>query len=285
MGNEEEELQVITDEVDFEPRVTIVIPACSGAKVVSRTLNRVAAYLDHVEWPSEVIVVDDANGDDTLEVVGRWRDRFDSLVIVRHQRRRGAGAAARAGFLFAKGHYVILAESGFAARVEEVEVLISRLIAGADVAIASRKLDEQREGRRPLTGKLLTETAFAVASRLVLPTGVNDMFSGLLGFRQRAARLIATRSKITHAAYLVEWMALAQYLGHHVIECPVRLVQPAGGRPLRGLLHLAKLGDLLSIRRRLAGFEYSRPQATQELMQETSFVRLDRDELIGTGNR
>jgi len=276
-------LEVVGEVEDFKPRASIVIPACNGALPVSRTLNRVAAYLDHVGWTSEVIVVIDGSQDDTLEMVGRWKDRFDSLVIVKHERRRGPGAAVRSGLLLTKGRYVIVAESGFAARVEGVDALISSLAAGADVAIASRRLDVRAGDRPEPSGRGLAETAFSMASEFLVPTGVKDMFSGLMAFRQRAGRLIAARSKISHATYAVEWMALAQYLELQVIECPVQLARPGGARWLRMLANFSRLGDLWSIRRRLAGFDYSRPQKAADLMHQTSFVRLDREQLLGAG--
>jgi dolichyl-phosphate beta-glucosyltransferase len=283
MKDAAEESEIVGEGRDSLPRVSIVIPACGGTQPVSRTLNRVAAHLDRVRWTSEVIVVVDGSQEDTLEMVGRWEDRFDSLVIVKHERRRGPGAAARSGLLLTKGRYVILAEAGFAARFEGVDALISSLSAGADVAIASRGLEEPTQERPGGSGRGLAETAFCMASEFLVPTGVKDMFSGLMAFRQRAGRLIAARSKISHAAYAVEWMALAQYLELHVIECPVELARPGGARGLRMLVNFSKLGDLWSVRRRLAGLEYSRPQKAADLMHQTSFVRLDREQLLGAG--
>jgi glycosyltransferase involved in cell wall biosynthesis len=266
-----------------QPRLSIVVPVCGGSRPLARTLHRIAAYLAPLPYPAEVIVVDDGNTDDTQQVVEALKERFRSLVIVTHKRRRGPGATARSGVLLAKGNFVVLAETGFAAEASELDVLINSLASGADVAIASRKLDA-RGSNGPDTSPTarLAETAFTLASRLILPTGVRDLFSGLIAFRHRAVHLIASRSKVTHGAYVVEWMALAQYLGQQVIECPVRLARSAGGRPQRGLLELARLGDLWSIRRRLSGFEYSRPQAAVDLMHGTSFVRIDR-ELAGVG--
>jgi glycosyltransferase involved in cell wall biosynthesis len=279
-----------TNSIDVEPngnaqpRLSIVVPVCGGSRPLARTLQRIASYLAPLPDAAEVIVVDDGNTDDTQQVVESLKERFKSLVIVTHKRRRGPGAAARSGVLIAKGHFVVLAETGFAAEASELDVLISSLASGADVAIASRKLDPRASDKHD-TGAAarLAETAFTLASRLILPTGVRDLFSGLIAFRHRAVHLIASRSKVTHGAYVVEWMALAQYLGQQVIECPVRLARSAGGRPQRGLLELARIGDLWSIRRRLSGFEYSRPQAAVDLMHETSFVRIARECWAGVG--
>jgi hypothetical protein len=49
------------------------------------------------------------------------------------------------------------------------------------------------------------------------------------------------------------------------------------------LANLSRLGDLWSVRRRLAGLDYSRPQKAADLMHQTSFVRLDREQLMGAG--
>ena len=75
-------------------------------------------------------------------------------------------------------------------------------------------------------------------------------------------------------------MALADYLGIQVAECPVREEHTISSVRRRRRPSLVTLRDLLSIRRGLRGYDYERPQPPGMLLQETSFVPIDRSAVL-----
>lgn len=89
---------------------------------------------------------------------------------------------------------------------------------------------------------------------------------------------------MSSAAFGVEWLALAQFLGFQVIECPLRWERGAllGSRGKTRRPKLSLLRELWQTRKRLGGAEYEDAVSAQELLHETSFHQLDRDVLVGT---
>jgi glycosyltransferase involved in cell wall biosynthesis len=88
------------------PRVSVVIPTFDRAEVLGRALrSALAQSFDDVE----VIVVDDASGDDTRQRVAELRAPGVRCVV--HARRRGGGAARNTGIAEARGALVAFLDS------------------------------------------------------------------------------------------------------------------------------------------------------------------------------
>lgn len=88
------------------PLLSVVIPTWNRSHIVCEAIE--SAFN---QWPGqvEVIVVDDASTDDTVEAVGR---NFGSRVrLLSMPRRRGAGAARNAGLQVASGELIAFLDS------------------------------------------------------------------------------------------------------------------------------------------------------------------------------
>ena len=83
------------------PTISVIIPTCDRAHLLSRALNSVFAqsYGDY-----EIIAVDDHSADDTLEVIKRFSD--SRLKCVPRKERGGGAVARNSGLAVAKGKYI-----------------------------------------------------------------------------------------------------------------------------------------------------------------------------------
>lgn len=74
--------------------VIVVVPAFEEELHVGRVLRTMPAFVDRI------IVVDDASGDGTSAVVRRYAAEVarEKVVLLRHERRRGVGAALKTGY-------------------------------------------------------------------------------------------------------------------------------------------------------------------------------------------
>lgn len=261
----------------FEFDVSIVLPFRKAERTIGGTLEHIAIWAGRSPWRTEVVAVDDGSADATEAAAARWRSYFDGYQLVLHEVKRGMGAAARSGVLAARGRYVIVADPRVGLPIENAKLLIDNLAAGCDVAAVSRRaVDKQAPGERSFLERA-AETTFMAFSQLVVRTGVRDSLCGLTGYRRRAARRIAERSRVQGAAFAIEWLALAEWFGFHVQECPARWVRPgARATTLSPVNAPGILRDLWRTRRRLAADMYSGPVPAKELLHETSFVKLDR---------
>ncbi|MDQ6750089.1 MAG: glycosyltransferase family 2 protein [Actinomycetota bacterium] len=95
-----------------QPLASIIVPNHNGAPVLDRCLRQLRAQ-DHDAF--EIIVVDDASGDESVRVAERHLDG-ERLTIVRSERNRGLGAARNLGLRHARGRHIAYIDvDGFAA--------------------------------------------------------------------------------------------------------------------------------------------------------------------------
>ena len=83
------------------PQVSVIIPVFNGEATIARALDSVAAqtFKDF-----EIIVVDDASTDRSVDVVSRYGS--DRVKLITHPQNRGAAAARNTGIAAARGHWL-----------------------------------------------------------------------------------------------------------------------------------------------------------------------------------
>jgi glycosyltransferase involved in cell wall biosynthesis len=265
--------------------LSVVVATSDDAERIGTTLKRIAAFLKRSKLTAEVLIADDGSRDGIEKIVAPWGEHFDCLRLVRSDVRKGVGAAARSGLLVAEGKQVLLAEVGLAAPIEDAGVLLESLAAGADVALASRKLDGASVRSPRPAGRRAAEAVFGMAARMMVPLSPRDLFCGLVAFQRGAARRIAERARLERATFCVEWIALAERMGLQVIECPVRFSHNSASKDSLSWTDFVRLDDLWKVRSLVNNARTPMPQPPAKLLEETSFVRLDPKALLtGKGN-
>ena len=90
------------------PRLSVIIPHFNEEKTLRGLVERVMT----VPLSKEVILVDDASTDHTAQIIRlELAKRYPQLVLIRHERNRGKGAAIRTGLAHAKGELVIIQDA------------------------------------------------------------------------------------------------------------------------------------------------------------------------------
>lgn len=120
--------------------VSIVVPAYNEADGVSQTLKSLLPTVEtlRLQYPVEVIFVDDGSRDNTRQLLEASTADDDSLRVVSHSTNRGLGAAIRTGFEHAAGDIVVTTDFDGTYRFETIPALIALLqSSGADVVTAS----------------------------------------------------------------------------------------------------------------------------------------------------
>lgn len=115
--------------------VSVVIPCYRCAKTIRRA---VASAAEQTLRPLEVILVDDASGDDTLgELRAIAREHGDDWVrVIALERNVGAGEARNAGWDAARGEYIAFLDADDAWHPRKIEVQYDFMRRNPDVALS-----------------------------------------------------------------------------------------------------------------------------------------------------
>lgn len=146
--------------------VSVVLPALNEATPLATFLAELVGVAQVHDW--EVIVVDDGSSDGTSEVA-----RGAGATVVRHERRRGYGAALKTGVRTATRRYVAFMDGDGQHAVSSMLDLL-KLATTADMIVGARRsLRDSDVWRRP--GKwVLNQLATYIAQE-----SIPDLNSGL----------------------------------------------------------------------------------------------------------
>jgi dolichyl-phosphate beta-glucosyltransferase len=213
---------------ELRPRdLSVVIPAFNEERVITTTVERVAAYLG--DCGNELIVVDDGSRDRTASLVEALQPRFPCVRLLRLDRNRGKGAAIREGVLASRGRFVLYTDADLVYPIEGAGPFVEALEAGADVAIGSRSHERTLFALNPrhfsyIYQRYLVGRAHIEVVQRVLGLEVTDTQCGFKCFTAEAAREVFSRVTLGGFAFDVEVLYVARSLGFRIVEMPVYLL-------------------------------------------------------------
>ena len=237
------------------PFLSVVIPAYNEEHRLPRALEEVSAFLQRQAYTSELVVVENASRDRTLQVAESYAGKIPNMRIVR-EARRGKGQAVQRGMLEARGEYRFICDSDLSMPVEEVTRFLPPAC-DCDIAIASRETPGAvRYGEpyyRHLTGRVFN---FFIRT-LVLP-GLQDTQCGFKCFKAAVAEDVFRAQTIMGWSFDVEVLFIARRRGYQVREIAIPWYFNADSRisVLRDSWRM--LTDLLAIRRNARRGVYDR---------------------------
>src|ERR671933_1670077 len=125
------------------PRYSFVIPVYNEQETLPKLSARVAAVLDSLDGPAEVLVVDDASSDDTFGLLLDLHERDPRFKPVRLARNFGHQVAISAGLDAALGDAVVVMDGDLQDPPEVIPELVAKWREGFEIVYAIR---ERRQG-------------------------------------------------------------------------------------------------------------------------------------------
>lgn len=236
--------------------VSVVIPAFNEELRIDQTLMAIVAYMDGRHQSYEIIVADDGSMDATSDVVMARRREGLPITLARVDRNLGKGSAVRRGVAATKGDLVLMTDADLATPIEELELLMGAIRAGADIAFGSRGLGTSRivvhqPIYRELMGKL-----FNVLVRATILPGIFDTQCGFKLFRGPIARRLFAHGAIDGFAFDAEILSLAARAACRLSEFPVRWSHVNNSKVSLGRDGLKMFRDVIKVAYRLRTGRY-----------------------------
>ena len=138
-----------------EPSLTVVVPVYNNAGSLAALHARLTAVLVDLASPFEIVYVNDASSDDSLELLTRLHAGDDRATVIDLAENAGQSAAVLAALSLARGRIVVTIDADLENRPEDIPALVAALRNGADLACGARR-------RR--SAPLLTRRAPSVAA-------------------------------------------------------------------------------------------------------------------------
>ena len=243
-----------------KPVLGVIVPVFNEASTVNRVIRRVLLQ----PCVQQVVIVDDGSTDDTGLILGRFHAE-PRVIICRHDRNRGKGAAIRTALQWITAPLVVIQDADLEYDPVDYPKLIRPIIEGrADVVY----------GVRGFAGQTAYSYWFVKGNQLVT-TATNILFNRYIqdmetGFKvMRTALMKSLRLSGTRFDIEPEITGRVLRLGYRIHEVPIDYYARSReeGKKLTWLDGLAALGTLIRIRfrspRKLFGDEVTYHRARQ----------------------
>ncbi len=221
------------------PSVSVVIPIHNEEKNLLALYDRLVKVLEARPEPFEIVLVDDASDDRSLDLLRNLAATDPRLKVVRLRRQFGQTAALAAGFEQARGEMIVAMDGDLQHDPEDIPRLLGKLEEGYDIASGWRaeRVDNALTRRLP---SRLANWLMARASGVPL----RDFGTTFKAYRSETIKDIRLYGELHRFI-----PALASLRGARIAEVPIRNVNRAGGDSHYGLGRTFRvLFDILTIR-------------------------------------
>jgi dolichyl-phosphate beta-glucosyltransferase len=227
--------------------MSVVVPAYNEEHAIVGTVTAVREWLEARGRPYEVIVVDNASHDRTVEVLQPLLE--DGRVrVLRNEVNRGKGFSVRRGMLEAVGQLRLLCDADCAPSLASLPRMLEA-IDHADVVAGSRVAPGAEVERTQPMRRRLVGWPFIAFTRGLLREPTRDIYCGFKLWRAVAAQAVFSRQRLDGWVFDAESLALARRLGFRVHEVGIVWTNREGSK-LSILRTLAPaVGELLAARR------------------------------------
>ena len=168
------------------PHVSIVLPCYNEQDHVLLELERISRAMDISGLPYELIAVDDASTDGTLERLQSAEPKLPRLRVVHFPRNGGAGTVRQIGTQQAKGEIVVWTDADMTYPNERIPELVAMLDAdpAIDQVVGARTSEEGTHKVARVPAKWFIRKLAEKLTNSEIP----DLNSGLRAFRREVAQ-------------------------------------------------------------------------------------------------
>jgi glycosyltransferase involved in cell wall biosynthesis len=165
--------------------VTVVLPCYNEQNHVLLEIERVTAALDASEFSYELLVIDDASTDNTLEVLQKAAAEYPHMRLEPFQRNGGTGTARRIGTQIAHGEIVVWTDADMSYPNERIPEMVRILKENKriDQVVGARTTEEGTHKLLRVPAKWMIRK---IAERLINQK-IPDLNSGMRAMRRQVA--------------------------------------------------------------------------------------------------
>ena len=177
-------------------RLSVLVPVHNDRGIVEAGLRRVLAVEHELVSALELIVVDDHSTDGTWEILQRLAEEDHRIIFLRHESKKGKGAAIRTAVSRASGDVTVIHDAGQEHDPADIPALLVPFVEeGADAVCGSRSVSAASRSRstegRPHTAG---DRALTLISNRLTNRYITDLWSCYWAIKTTLLKSIPLRS-------------------------------------------------------------------------------------------
>ena len=164
---------VIQNKIDFEPKVSVIIPVYNVEAYLRECLDSV---VNQTLKEIEIITVDDGSTDSSLEILKEYAQK-DNRITVMKQKNLHAGVARNAGLAVAKGEYLSFLDSDDFFELNMLEEMNKKADEDeSDITVCNADIynDKEKKYHQP---DFMLKKRFSTLSCIYTDTFKNNLFN------------------------------------------------------------------------------------------------------------
>lgn len=224
--------------------LSVVLPVRNEAGNLRELHDRLLKVCNKVNKPFEIIYVENASTDNTLEVLKSLEHATVVVMRWKDYMRKAQSLAMDAGFKEAKGEFVIYMDADLQVEPENIPIFLEKLEEGYDVVCGwRRKRHETTRFDILFPIKYILRRFFSYFRNWLINEGVHDPGSAIKGFRREALEGLDLTGEMHR--YIV---AILHWQGFNIAEVEVQHFPRKYGKSHYNILKgFRGFADLLSV--------------------------------------
>jgi glycosyltransferase involved in cell wall biosynthesis len=204
-------------------KILIIMPAYNAGKTIERVFARIPDYVK--KRVGKYVVVNDGSSDNTEAALARLERQYPDLVVLKHEKNRGYGAAEKTllNYALKEGAEVaILLHSDGQYSPEKIPDLIKPFDNDqADIVQGSRMMGNGAlKGGMPLY-KFLANKALTLIENLSFGMKMAEFHSGYMIYARKALLEIPFNKLSDSFDFDLEMLVMAKIKGLKIVEVPI----------------------------------------------------------------
>lgn len=197
-----------------------VIPTYREGRVIADSIEAVAKVLDRMGESFEILIVDNASPDNTVDIARQSAENFPVRVLV-NPRNLGKGYSVRRGMLASRGDWRFFCDADLSTPVREIERFGLLTQGEFPILVGSRLATGANVTRLQPMNRLLAGRVFLTTTHLLFPSLPHDVYCGFKWFRADAADRLFGIARARGWVFDLEVLAIAANLGMQALEVPI----------------------------------------------------------------
>lgn len=200
--------------------LSLIVPVLDEEREIAGLLTAARRLLAERGGEWEILVVDNASTDRTLEMAAPFVDGR-RIRILRNDANRGKGYSIRRGMLEASGDLRLMCDADCVDSLPSLAHM-EEAARGSDVVVGSRLGAEARVTRQQPLRRRFVGLGFIVLTRLAMGPLPHDIYCGFKLWRGACADAVFERSHLDGWAFDAEALAMARRMGFTLSEVGIQ---------------------------------------------------------------